>query len=234
MLGTHVKTMTNKLIIFDIDGTLTKTNDVDSVLFEKAILDILPIYSLDTNWANYKYSTDAGIITEIIQSHFNRAPYASEIESIKNRFFSYLTSTFSDDPSHCLPINGAQVIFKKLFKLEWDIVIATGGWETSALLKLRSANIPHQTIPIAHSDDHMERKNIISIAIERSQNHYKKCDYTKVIYVGDRLWDKCAAMDLGIGFIGIGDDLGKLAEKDFVYISDYVDMKLENYLLNLS
>jgi phosphoglycolate phosphatase-like HAD superfamily hydrolase len=226
--------MTNKLIIFDIDGTLTKTNDVDSVLFEKAILDTLPIHSLDTNWTNYKYSTDTGIITEIIESKFNRTPHASEIEPIKNRFFSYLTSAFSNDPSHCLPINGAQDIFKKLSMLGWDIAIATGGWETSALLKLRSANIPYEAIPIAHSDDHMERKNIISIAIERSQNYYEKSDYANVVYVGDRLWDKRAAMDLGIGFIGIGDDIGKLTDRDFVHISDYTDMKLENYLLNLN
>lgn len=227
-----MKTMTNKLIIFDIDGTLTKTNDIDSVLFEKAILDILPIHSLGTNWTNYKYSTDIGIITEIIESKFNRTPHTSEIEPIKNRFFSYLTSAFSNDHSHCLPINGAQGIFKKLSKLGWDIAIATGGWETSALLKLRSANIPYQTTPIAHSDDHMERKNIISIAIERSQNYYKKC-YTNVIYVGDRLWDKRAAMDLGIGFIGVGNDLGELTDRDFFHVSDYAGMELENYLLKI-
>ena len=47
--------MQNKLIVFDIDGTLTNTNHVDSVFFEKAILDILPISSIDTEWHNYKY-----------------------------------------------------------------------------------------------------------------------------------------------------------------------------------
>ncbi|MBA3661441.1 MAG: HAD family hydrolase [Gammaproteobacteria bacterium] len=226
--------MTHKLIVFDIDGTLTKTNDIDSLLFEKSILEVLPIHSLDTNWANYKYSTDAGILAEITQSTLNRNPHTSEVVSIKTKFFSYLASAFANHPSHCLPIHGAKEIFQRLSRLGWDIAIATGGWKTSALLKLRSAQIPYQAIPIAHSDDHVERRRIISLAIERSQKHYNKPCFKKIIYVGDRLWDERAAMDLGIDFLGIGDDLGSLGNRDFFHISDYADARLEDHLRSLT
>ena len=121
--------MKNKLIVFDIDGTLTNTNRVDSSFFEKAILDILPISSIDTEWNNYKHSTDAGILIEIIRSKLARDPMPNEIETIKNRFVSYLENTFSENPSHCVPINGAQIIFEKISQLGWDIGIATGGWK---------------------------------------------------------------------------------------------------------
>jgi phosphoglycolate phosphatase-like HAD superfamily hydrolase len=195
--------MKNKLIVFDIDGTLTNSNHVDSVLFERAILDMLPISSIDTEWNNYKYSTDAGILTEIIQSKLARNPTSNEIESIKNKFISYLDDTFTEDQSHCTPLGGAQIIFEKISRLGWDIGIATGAWEKSALLKLKCANIPYQDIPIAHSDDHIERENIISIAINRAQAIYKKHSYSMVIYVGDRLWDKAASNNLKINFIGV-------------------------------
>lgn len=222
--------MQNKLIVFDIDGTLTNTNYVDSVFFVKAILEILPISSIDTEWQNYKYSTDAGILTEIIQSKLARNPTPNEIESIKNKFISYLKNAFIENQSHCVALDGAQTIFEKIIRLGWDIGIATGAWEKSALLKLKYANIPYQNIPIAHSDDHIEREDIISIAINRAQDIYKKHSYSKVIYVGDRLWDKAAANNLRIDFIGVGDALKKVDNKDFFHISDFTDFHLEKHL----
>jgi hypothetical protein len=42
--------------------------------------------SIDTNWRNYKYSTDTGIVTEIVQKKLNRDPTFSEIELIKSKF----------------------------------------------------------------------------------------------------------------------------------------------------
>ena len=80
---------------------------------------------------NYKYSTDAGILNEIIQIKLGRNPTSNEIESIKNRFVSYLENAFIDNLSHCSPVNGSQIIFEKIFRLGWDIAIATGGWEKS-------------------------------------------------------------------------------------------------------
>ena len=40
----------NQLIIFDIDGTLTNTNLADSVFFERAVLDSLPILSFNNQF----------------------------------------------------------------------------------------------------------------------------------------------------------------------------------------
>jgi phosphoglycolate phosphatase-like HAD superfamily hydrolase len=153
--------MQNKLIIFDIDGTLTNTNHIDSICFEKAILDSLSIISIDTNWHNYKYSTDLGIITEIIQARLNRSPTLMEIETIKNKFITYLEAAFAENSLLCVPIEGAQRIFENISALGWDVGIATGGWEKSAVLKLKTAQIPYQNMPIAHSDDHVEREKII-------------------------------------------------------------------------
>lgn len=221
--------MQNNLIIFDIDGTLTNTNHADSVFFEKAILDSLPISSIDSNF-NYRYSTDLGVLTEIIQIKLKREPALDEIESIKNKFVSYLQDSFMENKSFCLPIEGSQFIFKNLFANGWDIGIATGGWQKSALLKLRTAQIPYQDIPIAHSDDHFEREKIILTAIARAEKFYKKPFYEKIIYVGDRNWDKKAANNLNIEFIGIGNELGAIANRDFLHISDFKDPQFMKYL----
>lgn len=224
--------MQNKLIIFDIDGTLTNTNHADSACFEKAILDTFSIPSIDTNWYNYKYSTDLGIVTEIVQSELNRAPTQNEIETVRDKFVKYLEATFEKNNTLCVPIEGSQNIFEKVSSLGWDIGIATGAWEKSAVLKLKTAQIEYRDTPIAHSDDHFEREKIISIAINRAERLYKKISYEKIIYVGDRLWDRRAAKNLEIDFIGVGDDLSTENNKDYFHIFDYTQNQLENYLIN--
>lgn len=222
----------NKLIIFDIDGTLTNTNQVDSIFFEKAILESLPILSFDNQWHNYKYATSTGLLTEIIQSNLNRDPNPDEIETIKEKFISQLENAFTINKMYCSPIDGAQFIFESLFQLGWDIGIATGCWEKEAVLKLKTADIPYQDIPIAHSDDHMVREEIISIAIKRAKDHYKKSFYSKIIYVGDKMWDKNAARNIGIGFIGVGSEWGNCDNKDFFHVNDFSESKLVHYLQN--
>lgn len=67
------------LIVFDIDGTLTQTNNVDSLCFTKAIKDTLQITELNTDWASYQYSTDSGLLTEIYENFLQRPPSIEEI-----------------------------------------------------------------------------------------------------------------------------------------------------------
>lgn len=222
--------MKNNLIVFDIDGTLTNTNCVDSQLFEKAILKHLNINAIDTQWHNYKYSTDTGILIEIFQSVLNREIEAKDIELIQNIFVNYLSDAFKSDSSQCLPLAGAGNIFSRIEAQGWDIAIATGGWNRSATLKLKTAGIYNQSIPIAHSDDHIEREEIISIAISRAKKHYKRDMYSTIFYVGDRSWDKKAAENLNIGFIGVGDELKEMAGTVYLHMDDYTTNTLIDYL----
>jgi len=46
------------LILFDIDGTLTQTNAVDSEVLTDVLQKELDIAYLNNNWTDYKYSTD--------------------------------------------------------------------------------------------------------------------------------------------------------------------------------
>ena len=50
-----------KLVVFDIDGTLTQTNEVDSRCFEEALRIVLGIEEFDTCWENYQFVTDSGV-----------------------------------------------------------------------------------------------------------------------------------------------------------------------------
>ena len=82
--------MSNNLIIFDVDGTLTDTVCVDSDILLDAFVGYLGIEKLNDNWDEYKYSTDSGFVLEIFEKHIGRGPDANEIRKIKEDFFSSL------------------------------------------------------------------------------------------------------------------------------------------------
>ena len=54
------------LVMFDIDGTLTRSCGIDSRCFVDALCEVLGIQSIDTDWSNYRHTTDSGIAQEII------------------------------------------------------------------------------------------------------------------------------------------------------------------------
>ena len=222
--------MSNNLVIFDIDGTLTNTVCMDSDIFLNAFMNHLNINELNSNWYEYKYSTDSGFALEIFENHVGRLPADEEIDVIKEDFFNSLLSKITQNPASCDPVSGAETIFNEVLKTQrWDTAIATGGWEKSALMKLKYASIDYQNSPVASSDDHIERHEIIKVAIERSKQHYNKKLYDYVVYIGDRHWDYKAAQELGIGFIGIGDELRKAQLKEPI-IDNYINGSLVSLL----
>ena len=52
--------------MFDIDGTLVKSYDLDSRCFIESVKDVTGIY-VDSDWSKYRHVTDSGILEEIIE-----------------------------------------------------------------------------------------------------------------------------------------------------------------------
>jgi beta-phosphoglucomutase-like phosphatase (HAD superfamily) len=53
------------IALFDIDGTLTASNEIDSICFAEAFRDVFGL-SLNTDWGSYEHTTDRGIATEAL------------------------------------------------------------------------------------------------------------------------------------------------------------------------
>ena len=62
------------LVRFDVDGTLTQSNEIDAECFISAMRKAFNINHIDPDWSKYKYVTDSGIFSEIYESHFHRTP----------------------------------------------------------------------------------------------------------------------------------------------------------------
>lgn len=193
-----------KLAIFDIDGTLTSTDDVDSRCFVQAFSDEFQIEEINTNWAEYGHTTDSGITLQIFQECFGRAPEASELFRLQRRFIDLLQEHYTATPALFVEIPGASVMLRRLQAQDWAIAFATGGWRTSACMKLQAAGLNTEGLPMAFADDSISREDIVKTAISRAKTLYAQPDFEKIVCIGDGIWDVMTAAQLELAFVGVG------------------------------
>ncbi len=194
----------SNLVIFDIDGTLINSTEVDAVCYLGS-LKRFGINEIEARWQNYTTATDRGIFEEIFEDRFMRKPTAEELERQREGFLLLLKEHFAREPEAFLEIPGARRILAELRRRDdWRIGIATGGWRETALFKLSAAGININGIPLVSSSEKKKRDDIVRTCIERAREHYGVTAFEAIVSVGDAIWDVQVARKLDIGFIGIG------------------------------
>jgi phosphoglycolate phosphatase-like HAD superfamily hydrolase len=214
----------SSLVIFDVDGTLIKSKEVDGICYVRSITDEFDIESIDTKWEIYKTATDSGILEEIFEKNFNRKPSKFEIQRHINKFVSFLNEYSVSDNNLFKEIKGANNILHELKNnQQWKIGIATGGWREPTLFKLKAAGIDIEGLPFSSSSEATKREDILLKCIDTSKNHYGIKEFNKIVSIGDAIWDVEIANVLGIGFIGINND-GQLRNiPNAIIFDDYSD-----------
>ncbi len=186
-------------IMFDVDGTLLQSYDCDAELFVEAVEDELQI-TMDQRWENYRHVSDSGILLEICENA-GLASSSKEIEQgVKRRFLKKLDSYLATEVIEEVP--GAKNFLDFLLaQKDVSLSIATGGWKESAILKLDSAGLYFEQIPLASANDHYDRTEIMTIAHRQIDDQSDDSNW----YFGDAIWDQKACKDLDYNFIAIGD-----------------------------
>ncbi|MBU7581732.1 MAG: DUF952 domain-containing protein [Nostoc sp. TH1S01] len=194
------------LVIFDIDGTLTNTNQIDETCFVNTFTSEFGFVNINSNWAEYKNITDSGITQQIFQEKLQRPPSELEIKRFKLAFVAKLQQEISTYKHLVKIIPGANKVLAELQNsATWGVAIATGGWYDSAILKLQAADLAIHNIPLSSSDDGISREDIINASIIKAKNNYNVEEFAKIVFVGDGIWDLKAARNLNISFIGIAN-----------------------------
>jgi phosphoglycolate phosphatase-like HAD superfamily hydrolase len=193
------------LIMFDLDGTLVDSTNIDSECYLQALVDVFgfDLDKIDRNWGNYPHITDAGILQTLCQTELDRHPTLMEINSYQQRFLDLLNLAVSRQPLQ--EILGAKNILQHLDNApNYAIAIATGGWKKTAEFKLQQTGLAEIIGSIACSDDDRSRVGIMKCAYQRSIELYQQNQFETVTYIGDGVWDGVASEHLGYHFIGIG------------------------------
>src|SRR5437762_9133093 len=144
------------LAIFDVDGTLTETNDVDTECFLEAFAGEFGVREIDSDWSRYEHTTDRGILTELLRGIWSREASEEEVASYRRRFMAILDARMPT----AREIPGAAAFLDFLTSRGWSVVLCTGAWLDSALMKLERAGFPPD-LPLASSDTLVSREEIL-------------------------------------------------------------------------
>jgi phosphoglycolate phosphatase-like HAD superfamily hydrolase len=195
-------------VIFDIDGTLLESDANDDVLYLAAVRDVLGNVKLRPAWSMYTQFTASGILTEILNDNAIAAT-VDTVSAVRDRFVVNVHHHVSDHGSFA-EIPGAKVFVESLNRSPTHrVAYATGGWRGSALLKLSVSGFPVAGVPLATSDDHFERQEIMLHALRQLNGVF-----ASVTYYGDGHWDAAAAKALGWQFVPVGRKLNGLTRYD--------------------
>lgn len=188
------------IAVFDIDGTLTDTSEVDIECYEAAIRSEIGV-EIPSDWPSFDDVTDATILAVACERQGVPMPDSRMEQRIAARVGGLLALALREEgPRRFRPVAGAREIFAALEGAGWRVAIATGAWRPSAVVKLEGARIPYEGVPLASASDHRERREIIRHAVRALPD----AEGEPVVYFGDGVWDGRAARALGYGFVGVG------------------------------
>ena len=191
-------------VIFDIDGTLLQSDTTDDTLYLAAVREVLGNVTLRASWGMYTQFTAAGVLIEILGDNAIEAT-AETVAAVRDCFVASVgRHVTARGPFAEVP--GAKAFVQSLHaSLTHRVAYATGGWLGAALLKLSAAEFPVAGIPLATSDDHFERQEIMLHALRQLGGAFDT-----VTYYGDGHWDAEAARSLGWQFVPVGRRLNGL------------------------
>jgi beta-phosphoglucomutase-like phosphatase (HAD superfamily) len=202
------------IALFDIDGTLTASNEIDSACRARAFQDVFG-YAIRPNWADYEHVTDRGIASEAFRQNRDRDPSEDELARDRARCVQLLERELKD----LKEIAGAGAFIAQLRARDWRVVLCTGAWSDSARLKLARAGLPTD-LPMASCDDHISRKAILERGIALAGGITNDI----VVSFGDAPWDVRAAELLHLPFIGVGEAAETLRRGGVAEVfTDYLD-----------
>jgi len=187
-------------VMFDIDGTLVLSTEFDGNCFYEAVYEVLGS-RLNKDWTKYTYVSDAGILDQHIRENGLGDRRELIFADVKNLFIEKITRYLENTALQEVP--GASRFITKLQQIDGlTISIATGGWQETALMKLESVGIDIGDIPIASSNHHYARTEIMRIAKAKAVGKTE----VPCTYFGDGEWDKIACEELGFNFVLVGEN----------------------------
>jgi phosphoglycolate phosphatase-like HAD superfamily hydrolase len=219
-----------QLVMFDIDGTLTESNDLDDQSYLQAFFEVFGFSEVSTDWTSYSHATDACILKEVFQQKLDRIPSLAEVEAFQQRFLALLEAGAAAS-GEIQPVSGALKMLSWLMESSHHAVAYAGGaWAESAIFELQSAHLPIQNIPYAFSDDDDSREGITAVALARAEKYYGR-SFSNIVYIGDGVWDIRSARKSGYAFIGIasGDEAEALLAEGATHVFPNYD-NFESFL----
>ena len=193
-------------VVFDIDGTLLESDEVDGELFVAAVSKVLDVTGVRPDWSTYRNVTDSGVLREILEDS-GIAPTGELFDTVRNEFVAMLDAHIKVHGAFREIPGAADYLARLRSSGHHYVAYATGAWRESAVLKLESAGFPVNDMRVATSSEFEDRVSIMRAALSGAPP-----GISKITYYGDGVWDRAAASQLGWQFVPVGRTLGGLRD----------------------
>ena len=212
------------LIVFDIDDTLTKSEEQHQTAYVNT-MKVFGITNVNQDWKSYQNVTDSYILKENYEAAFAKKFDLSFIPEFEAKMCEAMLELPETEA-----IKGADAIVDFFMnETDYAVCFATGSLLIPALIKLKQANINFIPDLVEASNTIYRREDIIRSAMKKAKNYFQVDEFTTVISVGDGIWDLRTAGNLGVHFLGIREKDIEDFRKEHIksHIRDWSDFDFE-------
>ncbi len=191
----------NKLVLFDIDKTLIKSSTAHKAAFSFAFKEVYGVAtSIDVIQTHGK--TDQQIIHEVLKLG---GLDDDEIESKLNLCMETMVIAFKRnyESDNVSILNGVKELLKALEKNNILMGLVTGNLEPIGRGKMEKLNLNHYFKVGGFGNEHINRAELVRIAIKKAQDNFNFVHSDNVFLFGDSPLDIKAGKEVGVQPIGV-------------------------------
>jgi phosphoglycolate phosphatase-like HAD superfamily hydrolase len=197
--------MHKKLIVFDIDGTLLQSIATHQLVLTQAMA-ASSLTHRDPEWSHYANHTDSGVFYEAYELSFGQPPSEAECRDFEALFQACYDGLRTEQEDTEIP--GAAALLRRFEASgEWLIAYATGSYRGPAEHKLQCLGVAGGSSVLVTASEFRTRRDIVADAIRQRFAGVEHGHRGRIFSVGDGTWDARTAAELGLHFIGVGDEL---------------------------
>ncbi len=220
----------DKLILFDIDGTLLVIDSLADRAF-RAMTRV--VYGLECTFKEIPYpgKTDPKILEEVLTLHgVDDATIWSRYDAAVETYCTYFDSYAKHNSYQITVYPGVMPLLTALKQMpEMHLAILTGNLEHTGWKKLELAGLNHYFTFGAFGSDSMVRSELVGIALKRAEHRCGIAFSSKnIIMIGDSPYDVECCKPYDVTCIAVAT--GHSSEDELKsYKPDYTFKNLKNY-----
>lgn len=191
----------NKLALFDIDKTLIKSSTGRKAIFSLAFKEI---YGIATSIDVIQYSgmTDQEIIFEVLKVNgLTEEKIKSKLDLCMEKIVAEFNKNIDNYEFIILP--GVKELLEKFKNNNVLMGLVTGNLEPVARGKMKKLNLNHYFKVGGFGNEHINRTELIKIAIKKAQSDFNFILFNNVFLFGDAPQDINAGKAADIKTIGV-------------------------------
>jgi phosphoglycolate phosphatase-like HAD superfamily hydrolase len=190
------------LVLFDIDGTLLEGGFLHKLAFEEALRQV---YGMDHHfdWPNFQGRTDSWIVRHLaMKNGISETVAEARANDVLDALANYYVSQRHQITGHVHP--GVREYLASLDQRGILRGLVTGNVEPIAYYKLMHFNLEKGFALGAFGSDHIDRSDLLRLAIQRAENHFNfHYNGKNVIYIADTPLDMDATHRAGLPGVAV-------------------------------